>query len=379
MDTFVGRFHALDALRAAMMLLGLVLHSMASYTATPLGEAWPLQDMQTSRHFELPLFVIHLFRMPAFFAVAGFFAALLYARDGPVGFARNRAKRVLLPLILFWALVGPLVLVAFYVAITRTGRITGPELLATEGRLELSSLSPFHLWFLWYLVLFYAATLVVLLVAGRRSVPLKAAEGLTTSAWSLPIWATATALTLLPMSHAAIDGSPVFLAAPRTLLAYGVFFLFGWLLFRGRRGLARLAAWCSWRTPLVALPFLVVGYLAASVWSADSPAGHAARCVFVGFAMWALVLASLGAFVKYAGRERRAVRYLSDGAYWIYIIHLPIAVFAAGWLAPTALAAVVKFVIVLAVTAAVSVLTYHVFVRRTVVGVLLNGRRVPAR
>ena len=379
MDGSVARFHALDALRATMMLLGLVLHSMASYTATPLGEAWPLQDMQTSRHFELPLFVIHLFRMPAFFVVAGFFAALLYERDGVAGFIRNRATRVLLPLIVFWALVGPLVLGAFYFAMTRTGRITGPELLATSARVELAALSPLHLWFLWYLVLFYAVTLAVLVVPGCRSLPLTVAERLTTSRWSLPIWGSVTTLTLLPMSHAGIDGSPMLLAHPRTLVAYGVFFLFGWLLFRGRRGIERLAGWCSWRAPLLALPVLVASYLAASVWSASLPMGHAVRCVFVAFSMWALVLTSLGAFVKYAGLEQRPVRYLSDGAYWIYIIHLPIAVFAVGWLAPHALPAALKFTIVLAVTAAVSVATYHLFVRRTVIGQLLNGRRIPAR
>jgi hypothetical protein len=42
------RYHALDALRATMMLLGLVLHSAVSYTARPLGAAWPYHDQQTS-------------------------------------------------------------------------------------------------------------------------------------------------------------------------------------------------------------------------------------------------------------------------------------------------------------------------------------------
>ena len=35
------RYHGLDAMRAVMMLLGLVLHSMASYTTAPIGDAWP--------------------------------------------------------------------------------------------------------------------------------------------------------------------------------------------------------------------------------------------------------------------------------------------------------------------------------------------------
>ena len=83
MSDWPERFHALDALRAAMMLLGLVLHSAASYTRTPLGDAWPYHDPHTNVAFDLLVFFIHLFRMPLFFVVAGFFAALLYSSRRP--------------------------------------------------------------------------------------------------------------------------------------------------------------------------------------------------------------------------------------------------------------------------------------------------------
>ena len=79
------RYHALDALRASMMLLGLVLHSSASYVVAPLHEAWPYKDAATSTMFDLAVFFIHLFRMPVFFVVAGLFAAMLMQRDGARG------------------------------------------------------------------------------------------------------------------------------------------------------------------------------------------------------------------------------------------------------------------------------------------------------
>src|SRR5688500_12766151 len=84
----MARYHSLDAFRAAMMLLGLVLHSAASYTYTPLRDAWPFHDPPGLVAFEILLLFIHLFRMPAFFVVAGFFAALLYYRDGAGGLIR---------------------------------------------------------------------------------------------------------------------------------------------------------------------------------------------------------------------------------------------------------------------------------------------------
>jgi glucans biosynthesis protein C len=85
------RYHALDALRAAMMLLGLVLHAAISYIETPMPSLWPYSDPQRSLAFDLTVFFIHVFRMPVFFVVAGFFAAFVYHRDGAARFAATAA------------------------------------------------------------------------------------------------------------------------------------------------------------------------------------------------------------------------------------------------------------------------------------------------
>jgi glucan biosynthesis protein C len=147
------------------------------------------------------------------------------------------------------------------------------------------------------------------------------------------------------------------------------------MLFRGRRGLQRLTSWWSWRTPALALPVLAACYLVALAHGADTRIGHAARCVFSGFSIWSLVLASFGVFLKYAARERLVMRYLSDSAYWSYIIHLPVVLFVVGVLAPVALPAIVKSIIVLTITTVVCLVTYHAFVRRTFIGRWLNGSR----
>src|SRR5687768_1929470 len=60
------RYHSLDAARATMMLLGLVLHSAASFTTVPLGDGWPYQDLNASSAFPPLIYFIHLFRMPTF-------------------------------------------------------------------------------------------------------------------------------------------------------------------------------------------------------------------------------------------------------------------------------------------------------------------------
>lgn len=87
------RYHSLDALRAAMMLLGIVLHSAASYVAGPMGAAWPYKDAQTSGVFNLTVFFIHIFRMPVFFVAAGFSRAMEPANRRRVRDARDHDAR----------------------------------------------------------------------------------------------------------------------------------------------------------------------------------------------------------------------------------------------------------------------------------------------
>ena len=373
------RYHSLDAARATMMLLGLVLHSAASFTTVPLGDGWPYQDLNASSAFPPLIFFIHLFRMPTFFAIAGFFAALLYERDGAAGFIRNRTKRVLLPLIVFLALTGPLVLAGFYFAITHGGRMSGPELIARAvPGLRLSQLSLVHLWFLWYLVLFYAVALGLIRLGGERRVSADAAARMTTGRWSVPLWTLLTTLTLVPMPHPGIETSTVLLPDPRSLAAYGVFFLFGWLLFHGRHRLHTLSERWSLK-PLLSLLAMIVAwqlttYLSAPgsrvIWIADRVAS--------AFVIWTLVLAAIGCFIRFVHRERRVMRYLSDASYWIYLVHLPVVIWSAAMMARMPAFAFVKFAVVLAVTTAVCIGTYHAFVRRTFIGEFLNGRKFAA-
>jgi Acyltransferase family len=142
------RYHALDALRATMMLLGLVLHSAVSYPDRPLGAAWPSHDPHTSSWCDLVVFMIHLFRMPVCFVVAGCFGALLYERDGSRGMAQNRLRRVIAPLAMGWAVLYPLTVAGFVFALGQRATADAPgwAYLTSGARLRQANL--IHLWFL---------------------------------------------------------------------------------------------------------------------------------------------------------------------------------------------------------------------------------------
>jgi surface polysaccharide O-acyltransferase-like enzyme len=94
----------LDALRGVAMLLGIVLHALLSFIPTP----WPVQDTRQNSLFFIPYAAIHMFRMPLFFLISGFFTMFILQRHGLGGMIRQRVQRILLPLLLAMITIVPL-------------------------------------------------------------------------------------------------------------------------------------------------------------------------------------------------------------------------------------------------------------------------------
>ena len=376
----VRRYHSLDALRAAMMLLGLVLHSAASYTRTPLRAVWPYHDAHNSVVFDLLLFFIHIFRMPTFFVVAGFFAALLYHRDGAPGFARNRAMRVALPLVLFWGVMTPALLAGFMFSARRAGLPLPWDVVPEQSLLRQPILG--HLWFLYYLLLFYAAALAVVPLAARGpgSLRTRAAavfHAIAATRWGAVMMAGVTAATLLPMSEPGIDTHAALLVPAKVLVAYGVFFGFGWVLFGHQDVLTTYRT--RWKGFLAGGALASVAYLfvVGTRLIPDAAARHAGGVALAGLSIWLSIFGIAGLFLRYMEKPRPVVRYLSDASYWMYLTHLVATAWLPGVLARADAHAFVKFTFVFGLTTLITLMTYHYFVRSTVIGALLNGRRYP--
>lgn len=86
----------LDALRGVAMILGIVLHALLSFIPIP----WPVQDTRQNALFFIPYAAIHIFRMPLFFLISGFFTMFILKRHGLGEMIRQRVQRILLPLLL---------------------------------------------------------------------------------------------------------------------------------------------------------------------------------------------------------------------------------------------------------------------------------------
>ena len=153
------RYHGLDGLRGFAMLLGIVLHATLPYFSRLAGFEyfWPADDDQSVLMF-LVFDLIHIWRMPVFFLLAGFFAHLVLERRPDSTFAMDRLRRIALPLLLFgpvMAVIVPPIWVYGWSGVVSLE--TFRDTLMESPSLESSGDLVAHLWFLYYLLLMYAA------------------------------------------------------------------------------------------------------------------------------------------------------------------------------------------------------------------------------
>src|SRR5438067_10079542 len=89
------RYHGLDAVRALAMLMIITLHVAVvfSLNCPPLWRP----DRVHNEFFDYLVIVLQTAALPAFFLISGFFARQTFNRRGPAGFARHRARHILVP------------------------------------------------------------------------------------------------------------------------------------------------------------------------------------------------------------------------------------------------------------------------------------------
>ena len=91
--------------------------------------------------------------------------------------------------------------------------------------------------------------------------------------------------------------------------------------------------------------------------------------------VWLMIFGLIGLFRKMFSQENKKVRFVSDSAYWLYIAHLPLIQIIQFWVSDWPLPSFPKLIFVCIVTTVLLVLSYRYFIRYTVIGTLLNGKR----
>ncbi|MBS0523787.1 MAG: acyltransferase family protein [Proteobacteria bacterium] len=369
------RYHALDALRAAMMFLGIYLHAVAAYTP---DAGWPWKPAELTKTLLWSISVVHVFRMPIFYAMAGFFAALLIARYGFRRAAWNRFMRIAVPFVVGWIVIWPIVTML-------AGSATyGFDLVwaaFTTGYI-LRYVHPLHLWFLEYLIVLYVlgaiavAGLPLVLSPRKRQLALQAFRAIVRSPWAPLILAVPSFAAQLLMPNPWIEDPPGFIPVFRIVAVYAVPFAFGWLLFLNVDLLDVLPrrAWLY--------SGLAVAASVAYRWSYALPVDPAIKFYVIravhSVDMWLLILGVAGLFLRYLGDHSAWRRYLCDSSYFLYIAHMPVIIAFQLLLRDVPLPPLAKIFIALGATIAVLLPLYRFAVRPTFIGAVLNGRRYPS-
>lgn len=148
-----------DNLKSFALVLGILFHSSIIFS---VQDSYALKNQERAFWFDIITKLIHLFRMPLFFFLAGFFSELVYRKKGVFEFCKNRFKRIVIPLCFGILLFSPIE--SFFSSLFQRQKISYPEHYFRFFSIKNFDFS--HLWFLYDLVIF---SLVFLLINGVKS------------------------------------------------------------------------------------------------------------------------------------------------------------------------------------------------------------------
>jgi peptidoglycan/LPS O-acetylase OafA/YrhL len=385
-----SRLDYLDALRAFALLLGIVFHASMSFVPFFIG--WAVMDISTSSIVSSFILVSHSFRMELFFLIAGFFSHMAFHRKGAKTFINSRLIRIAIPFVVGWFILRPLIIASWVMGgQSLQGEIdilNGLKIgFQSLGQLPNDLLTGSHLWFLYYILLITAITLAVRAVTKLtptlHSIATKwtdlIVDWIANSRLSWLLLSLPTGACLWHMSIWGMD-TPDKSLVPHwpVLIVYGGFFTFGWLLHRQEGLIDRFARLTIGRVALCVV--IVWGTSVLSRYQSNIGHPHFGL-IRTGFAlsyalmMWSLVSLSIGLFKRLFDKPSQVVRYIADSSYWLYLIHLPIVVWLQIAFAELSFHWSLKLIAISLLTIGISLVLYDLFVRSTLIGKTLNGRK----
>lgn len=370
------RVYALDALRAIMMLLGIVLHAAITYGAIDYQTAWLLKDPNNSLVFDKIVGFIHAFRMPVFFVSAGYFTALLFYKKGPDAMLINRFKRILLPFLAGVLIIYPLVVMAFTFSELAFAGANTPFKDAWEVIVS-GKFLPFnviHLWFLYFLALYAVTGWLLAKAFQKNTVFTKSANKL--FAYIIQnFWLRLFSMAVTFFLCLYWMGTPFILTNNKwsidlaIFVTYFIFFGTGWMIYKTNT-LIKLAGYSIWQLGIATLLFIITSFM---IWPTATWV-LPLRMIFTAMYSSLFIFGFIAFFLRYFNQYSKSLSYLMDASYWVYIIHLPIVSFIPGLMAGLLLPAFVKFAITLSTTSIICMLSYKYLVRGSFIGMFLNGK-----
>ncbi|WP_298520202.1 acyltransferase family protein [uncultured Kordia sp.] len=383
------RIHSFDSLRAIMMMLGLVLHSALTYNVTNHGNVWVIKDTaSTNIATDFLVLMIHSFRMPIFFLIAGFFGAMLFYERSPKKMIKNRIARIVFPFIVFLIILAPIVQFSFdYASQTFQGNehaLTNTLAPFSEFNFYIPK-STSHLWFLYYLI--YATAFACILAFMAQKTPKLSQKIKTIGSWifqrplaRILAFSGMTFVILTFLKTPMVASSTSLTPDVATFLYYTSFYLIGWILYTSKQHLHTLIKY-DWLTVITAILLVMTQGILIEFADLDlKPNSNSPILITLSsLTVWLFIFGITGLFIRYGSKHSKRMRYISDASYWVYLIHLPLTALFPILLWNVPLDGISKFLLVTTATTIICFVTYHYCVRSTFIGKFLNGRTYPRK
>ena len=320
-----NRFHSLDFLRAFALLMGVLLHVLMLFLE-------PANGSEPRLGASIIFVWIHTWRMPLFMLLAGFFTTLSFSKRDTGNYALNRLIRLGVPFLLLWSVIPAIDEGA-------TELLNIPELISWIFYDVPFTLRLDHLWFLYYLLLFYGVFLLVKTVAPfiySVLVDFELSLSRVLIIW-LPILILLSPLNKptggifgeIPTTFGEINlGSMLFMAS---------FFTIGLQIQKSSQFLEKLKQKRFWLPSLIVFSFIPIGLLgwggvkdepfvfsgSLELWVVNSLSGSAALF---------LVLSIMGFAMNQISTSNGMLRWLVKLSYPIYVFHLMFVISVSGTL-----------------------------------------------
>lgn len=320
-----NRLHSLDFLRAFALLMGVLLHVLMLFLE-------PFDGSEPRLGASIIFIWIHTWRMPLFMLLAGFFTALSIQNRDVGNYAINRLIRLGVPILILWAVIPEID--------EGTNDIFKlPELISWLLHDIPFTLRLDHLWFLYYLLIFYGVLLLL-----KRITPMvfKFITDYELSFFRIFVFWLPILILLSPLNK---PTGGIFGDIPTTfgevklgsMLFMASFFLIGIQIQKSVRFLEQLQQKRFWLPSLMIVSLIPIGLLGwggmkdepfvfssvFEMWIANGLSGSAALF---------LVLSIMGFAMNYVLSSGPTLSWLIKLSYPIYVFHLMFVISVSGTL-----------------------------------------------
>lgn len=293
------------------MMLGIVLHSSQVFNPE---KTWSIYSANTNPAFTYLVELIHLFRMPAFFIISGYFCLLTINRYGPRKFLNIRLKRIIIPLITTAIILNSLQTFILY----KTGwfNFDLKEYLYTSIWIG-------HLWFLVDLIIYFILALI--LASYFRSFFIRINDLINKYLTQLPFVFIVFLLPLLWLSikTAGKLGIPIYwnflnIFNLHELLLYVPYFIFGIWLRANPEQLIRFST-ISLR---ISTPIVIASiFIYHNTENSSNTINIILFEYFHTLSIWFSASICFNLFMRFFNTHSKLLAFISDASYTVYLFH----------------------------------------------------------